>query len=360
MGDNHPIVLQSMTNTDTSDVKSTVLQILELEKAGAEIVRITVNNDSAAKAAPHIIEKLRKKSEVPIVGDFHFNGNLLLKKYPECAKMLDKYRINPGNADDRNFREMIEIALKYEKPVRIGVNSGSVKSINNIEEAVIQSALQSTKLAQKLGLPKDKIVLSAKMSDVNATIRVYEKIAKETNYVLHLGLTEAGMEEMGIVSSSIALGTLLHKGIGNTIRVSLTPSPDTPRTREVEIGKMIIQSLGLRNFRPHVTSCPGCGRTSNNCYQKLAESVNKFIDQKIHTWTQEYPGVENLKIAVMGCVVNGPGESKSADIGISLPGKMENSIAPVYIEGKHYCDLKGENLDKQFLEILEEYISKRL
>lgn len=383
LGHKYPVVLQSMTNTDTSDVEATVEQIIELNQAGAEIVRITVNNDSTAKAVPAILEKVRKISDVPVVGDFHFNGNILLSKHPECAKALNKYRINPGNADEQNFREMVEIALKYDKPVRIGVNAGSVdqgilneiiKKPSNfphgnsrrlmsaeelIETAVIRSALQSAKEAEKIGLPENKIVLSAKMSDVQSMIRVYQSIAEQCDYVLHLGLTEAGMGNAGIISSSIALGTLLQKDIGDTIRVSLTPGPATPRTKEVEVGQMILQSLGIKNFRPKVISCPGCGRTGSDYFQRLTQSVNMYIDSNLEEWKVKYSGVEDLKIAVMGCAVNGPGESMHADIGISLPGKMEKPIAPVYIDGEYFCDLKGEGIEGKFFEVLEEYLEKR-
>ncbi len=372
LGANHPVVLQSMTNTDTADVAATTDQILELEKAGAQIVRITVNNEDAAQAVPQIVKNVQKISDVPIVGDFHFNGNLLLKKYPDCAKSLDKYRINPGNARDQNFQEIIELAIKYDKPVRIGVNSGSVDaeilddlmakntdktSEEILEEAAIKSVLNSAQLAEKIGLPKNKIVLSAKMSEINSMIRVYTEIAK-SNYVLHLGLTEAGQGDFGIVSSSIALGVLLNKGIGHTIRVSLTPLPGESRTREVEMGKMILQSLGLRNFAPRVTSCPGCGRTSSDQFQHLALKINERIQKTLPEWKEKYPDVENLKIAVMGCVVNGPGEAKNADIGISLPGKAEKPIASVFVSGKHFCDLKGDNIEDQFWQILEDFVKK--
>ncbi len=374
IGTDHPITLQSMTNTDTSDIEATTAQILELNKAGAEIVRITVNNDEAAQVVPQIIENVRKKSDVPIVGDFHFNGNVLLKKNPDCAQLLDKYRINPGNAKDQNFQEMVELAIKYDKPVRIGVNSGSVDSeilddlmAKNtdksaeclLEEAAVKSVLQSAKLAEKIGLPKDKIILSAKMSEVSSMIRVYEAMAQKSDYILHLGLTEAGQGDWGIVSSSIALGVLLDKDIGHTIRVSLTPLPGHNRTREVEVGKMILQSLGLRNFHPRVTSCPGCGRTSSDQFQHLALNINKRIQKSLPEWKIKYPGVENLKIAVMGCVVNGPGEAKNADIGISLPGKSESPFASVFVAGRHFQDLKGTDIEDQFWQILEDFIDQK-
>ncbi len=377
MGKGCPVVIQSMTNTDTADIEATVAQILELSQVGSEIVRITVNDEDAAEAVPKIIEKVRKKTDVPIVGDFHFNGNILLKKYPECAKSLDKYRINPGNASDENFREMIEIAIKNDKPVRIGVNGGSLDRVvldklmeeNAVKkekssdevfiEAMVLSVLNSAKLAESYGLPKNKIVISGKVSEVDQMIAVYEKLAKKSDYVLHLGLTEAGGGDYGMISSSIALGILLQKKIGDTIRVSLTPTPETKRTKEVEICKMILQSLGLKNFRPKVTSCPGCGRTTSTFFQKLAQSVNKKIDQNIQNWKTKYKGVENLKIAVMGCVVNGPGEAKHADIAIALPGKMEKPTAPVYIDGKIFKNLKGEGIEQEFMDILDDYILRK-
>ena len=391
MGKDYPIVIQSMTNTDTSDIKATVAQILELYNAGSEIVRITVNDEAAAKAVPEIVKKIKgsiaiqnsptrgsEKNIPAIVGDFHFNGNILLKKYPECAKSLDKYRINPGNASDENFREMIEIAIANDKVVRIGVNGGSLdqKILDRLMEensnktselsadevfikAMVESVLSSARLAESYGLPKNKIVISGKVSEVNQMISVYEKLDKKSDYVLHLGLTEAGGGDYGIISSSIALGTLLQKGIGNTIRVSLTPTPETSRSKEVEVCKIILQSLGLKNFRPKVTSCPGCGRTTSTFFQKLAQNVNKKIDENIEDWLLKYPGVEDLKIAVMGCIVNGPGEAKYADIAIALPGKMEKPTSPVYINGKLFKNLKGDDIEEEFLEILERYIERR-
>ena len=376
IGSGHPVVIQSMTNTDTSDIVSTVRQILTLAKAGSQMVRITVNDDDAAKAVPIIISKVRLNSRIPIVGDFHFNGNILLKKFPECAKALDKYRINPGNADDTNFQEMVNIAIENNKAVRIGVNGGSldqkvlnrlmnenVKSMRSSEdifvEAMVESALNSAKLAEKMGLPKNKIVLSGKVSELDQMVKVYEKLNEQSDYVLHLGLTEAGGGDAGIISSSIALGILLRQGIGDTIRVSLTPEPGVSRSKEVEVAKQILQSLGLKNFKPKVTSCPGCGRTTSTFFQELAQSVNKKIDQKIEVWKEQYPGVEDLKIAVMGCVVNGPGESKYSDIAISLPGKMEQPIAPVYLDGKLFKNLKGDTIEEAFFQILDKYIADR-
>ena len=380
LGGTYPVVLQSMTNTDTADVKATALQILELAQAGAEIVRMTVNNEEAAQAVPFIVEWVRKTSVVPVVGDFHFNGNRLLRKYPDCAQALDKYRINPGNADDYNFQEMVEMALRYDKPVRIGVNSGSLDqrilervlevsdetgdetfrtSDEIMELAAVQSVLHSAAEAEKLGLAKDKIVLSAKMSEVGSLVRVYKALSSLSDYVLHLGLTEAGMGDPGVVSSSIALGTLLQEGIGDTIRVSLTPVPGAARTKEVMVGQQILQSVGLKNFRPKVISCPGCGRTGSDYFQQLAQKVNAYIDERLEDWKRRFPGVVDLKIAVMGCVVNGPGESRQADIGIALPGKMEQPVAPVFVEGKLFCELRGEDLGGQFLGVLEGVVRER-
>lgn len=370
IGGSHPIVIQSMTNTDTSDVQATVAQILELALAGAEIVRITVNDEAAASAVPEIITQVRKKSPVPIVGDFHFNGNKLLKKYPECAQALDKYRINPGNAHDQNFREMVEIAIANQKPVRIGVNAGSIdakimqelmdklkgqSSQEILEQAVIASALKSAQFAESLGLAKEKIVLSAKMSDVTSVIRVYEELAKKCDYALHLGLTEAGSGDQGIIKTSIALGTLLSQGIGDTIRVSLTPVQGVPRSQEVTVCQEILQALDLRRYSPRIISCPGCGRTSNEKFLPLVESLNKKCVQLKET----HPHIKDTSIAIMGCVVNGPGESRHADIGISLPGKSEKPFAQVYLRGEHFCDLKGENIDDQFIDILEKYLQQK-
>ncbi|MDH3324372.1 MAG: flavodoxin-dependent (E)-4-hydroxy-3-methylbut-2-enyl-diphosphate synthase [Candidatus Peregrinibacteria bacterium] len=366
-GDLTPVV-QAMTNTQTSNVAETVAQILELAESGAKIVRITVNDLEAARAVPEIVNKVRKDSDVPIVGDFHFNGNVLLKKVPECAKALDKYRINPGNANDDNFAEMVEIAVKNEKPVRIGVNSGSVDKIvlnemmakfagkkNSDEilvEAMIESVLNSAKLAEDLGLAKNQIVLSAKISDVPNLIKIYENLGK-SGYALHLGLTEAGGGDSGVIQSSVALGILLNKGIGNTFRVSITPRQDESRTKEVQVAQDILQSLGLKNFRPKIVSCPGCGRTDSDLFQAMAKEISDEIETRAKNWPK---GSENLKIAIMGCVVNGPGESEHADIGISLPGKMEKPIAPVIANGKKLCELKGDDLAGQFMEVLEDYV----
>lgn len=375
IGDNHPIAIQSMTNTDTTDKKATAAQILQLNTAGADIVRITVNDDAAAKSVPQIIEHVRKFSDVPIVGDFHFNGNLLLRKFPDCAQMLDKYRINPGNANQKNFCEMVDIALKNKKPVRIGVNGGSVDenilsqymeknalqkiplpSSRVLEQAVIDSVLESSQTALQLGIGQKKLILSAKMSDVNSVIRVYEALAKKTDLALHIGLTEAGSGDEGIVKSTLALGTLLQQGIGDTIRVSLTPEKSQSRTREVEICQQILQGLEIQRFKPSITSCPGCGRTSNEEYLQLASLLNKKIVQKKAEWDQKFPRAKNLRIAVMGCVVNGPGESRQADIGIAFPGKTEKPLAQVFLKGKHHKNLTGDDIDQQFLHILEDYI----
>ncbi len=376
MGGGNPIVIQSMTNTDTSDVDSTFAQVQELHGAGAQIIRMTVNDFAAAEAIPKIRAKLEAAGTCPpLVGDFHFNGNVLLEKYPEMALALDKYRINPGNAKNEEFIKIVQCAIKYNKPVRIGVNGGSLdqeildkmmeentagKPADEIfVDAMVESALQSAKIAEKTGLAKDKIVISVKVSNVPQVVAAYKQLSKKCDYPLHLGLTEAGAGLPGTVSSSIALGILLNEKIGDTIRVSITPSPTVPRTREIEICQHILQSLGLKSFRPKVTSCPGCGRTTSTFFQSLAEKVNKKIDDNINIWIKKYPGVENLKIAVMGCVVNGPGESKHTDIAISLPGKMEDPFAPVYIDGKLRHNLTGDNIENQFFEILDEYIEEK-
>lgn len=380
LGGDQAVVIQSMTNTDTSDVESTVAQALELHAAGAQVIRMTVNDEAAAKAVPEIIKQVRAQAEgdVAFVGDFHFNGNKLLKAVPECAQALDKYRINPGNADDTNFKEMVEIAAANQKVVRIGVNGGSLDQavLDELMElnatspkplpsgevfirAMVKSALNSAALAEQYGLKKKQIVVSVKVSEVNQMVSAYRQVAEASDYCLHLGLTEAGSGLQGVVQSSVALGLLLGEGIGDTIRVSLTPNKETPRTEEVEVCKQILQSLDLQRFRPKVTSCPGCGRTTSTFFQDLALRVNQLIDQKLKTWKQEYPGVENLNIAVMGCVVNGPGESKNADIAISLPGKMERAQAPVYIDGELSQWIKGDDIEQQFVTILERYIQER-
>lgn len=383
VGGDNPIVIQSMTNTDTADVGATVQQVLALAEAGSEIVRITVNNEEAAQAVPHIVERLREQGCcVPIVGDFHYNGHLLLTKYPAAARALDKYRINPGNVGgkrrDDNFRTIIEQAIKFDKPVRIGVNWGSLdqtlltemmdanaKSDNPQDaktvmlEAMVQSALRSAAYAVECGLSPDRIVISAKVSGVPDLIRVYRRLAEECDYALHLGLTEAGMGTKGIVASTAALAVLLWEGIGDTIRVSLTPRPGGDRTEEVHVCKQILQSLELRAFAPQVTSCPGCGRTTSTFFQQMAEEIQRHISNKMPVWRKQFPGVETLRVAVMGCVVNGPGESKHADIGISLPGTFEAPKAPVYADGRLLTTLRGDDLVQQFIAILDDYVAAR-
>ena len=384
VGGNNPIVVQSMTDTNTADIEKTTNQILELTKAGSEIVRVTVNDADAIQAIPLIRNNLDKLNiTVPIVGDFHFNGHILLDKYQSEAKYLDKFRINPGNVGkknkkDKNFSKMIEIACKLDKPVRIGVNWGSLdqellasnldannklskpKTLDEVMcESVITSALENAKLAESIGIGKDKIIISCKLSKVNMLIEVYKKISEMCSYALHLGLTEAGSNERGIVYSACALGPLLLNGIGDTIRVSLTTDINGNRSKEVEVAKLILQSLGIRYFLPDVTSCPGCGRTSSDYFQKLASDIDQHIKSNMPSWKMKYPGVENLKISVMGCIVNGPGESKHADIGISLPGRGENPTAPVYIDGKKNVTLKGENITNEFKDILFNYIERR-
>lgn len=380
VGGGHPIVVQSMTNTDTADVDATVEQVQALADAGSELVRITVNNEDAARAVPDIIHRLRDEGYcVPVVGDFHYNGHLLLTRFPDAARVLDKYRINPGNVGtkrrDDNFRTIIEQAIKYEKPVRIGVNWGSLDQAlltqlmdENAEserpkdaksvtmDAMIVSALRSAEYAQECGLPSDRIIISAKVSGVQDLITVYRRLADECTYALHLGLTEAGMGTKGIVASTAALAVLMQDGIGDTIRVSLTPRPGGDRTEEVRVCQQILQSLELRAFAPQVTACPGCGRTTSTFFQEMAEDIQQHIDDNMPVWRSQFPGVEDLKVAVMGCVVNGPGESKHADIGISLPGTFEEPVAPVYVDGRLFKTLRGENLVPEFKHILNEYI----
>ncbi len=378
------MVIQSMTNTDTANVKATTAQFISLVEAGSEMVRIAVNNFEAALAVPKIKENLLKKGyPQPLIGDFHFNGHVLLKKYPACAAALDKYRINPGNvgsgeARDYNFKTMIEAALKNNKPVRIGVNWGSLdrelftklteqnaktKHPKNVKallhEALVQSSLNSAADAEKMGLGADRIVLSVKMSEVADVITTNQILAERSGYAIHLGLTEAGMGDKGIVASVSALAILLQYGIGDTIRVSITPRPGQPRSKEIEICRLVLQTMGLRQFSPMVTSCPGCGRTDGVYYRKLAQLVNDHVSKKMPEWKKLYPGVESLKIAVMGCVVNGPGESLHADIGISLPGKTEEPVAPVYINHKLHTVLKGKTLPDDFLKILDEYVAEK-
>ena len=381
MGGNAPIVVQSMTNTDTCDVIRTSAQIAELKQAGSELVRITVNNIEAARAVPLIKEQLaRMNCEVPIVGDFHFNGHKLLTEVPECAQLLDKYRINPGNVGrgskrDSQFASMIETACEYQKPVRIGVNWGSLdpqvlaelmdqnQQLNDpqssdivMREALLTSALSSAKYAEKIGLSQDKIVISCKLSNVSKLIDAYQHLSTRCSYALHLGLTEAGMGIKGTVASSAALGILLQQGIGDTIRVSLTPQPGGSRTEEVLVAQEILQSLELRAFSPEVTSCPGCGRTTSDYFQQLAEEIQMYLRSSMPEWKNSYPGVEHLSVAVMGCVVNGPGESKHANIGISLPGSGEAPVAPVYIDGEKSCTLRGDNIAGEFKQIVDRYI----
>src|SRR5580704_11000483 len=381
VGSDAPIVVQSMTNTDTADIPGTVQQVAALARAGSELARVTVNNDDAAAAVPHIVEELDKQGiRVPVIGDFHYNGHVLLTKYPECARDLAKYRINPGNASigktgDSNFRTMIEVAVKYQKPVRIGVNWGSLDSVlltrmmdenSRLDEpkdarevtmeAMVVSALNSAQLAEQFGLRPDQIILSAKVSGVQDLIDVYRALAARCNYPLHLGLTEAGMGAKGVVASSAALGVLLQEGIGDTIRVSLTPAPGGDRTEEVRVAQQILQSMGIRSFTPQVTACPGCGRTTSTFFQEMAEQIQTYLREQMPTWKGQYVGVEEMKLAVMGCVVNGPGESKHANIGISLPGTFEEPKAPVYVDGRLFTTLKGDRIVAEFIGILDEYV----
>jgi (E)-4-hydroxy-3-methylbut-2-enyl-diphosphate synthase len=368
LGQDYPIRIQSMTDTPTADVEKTLAQTKELIAAGSEMVRWTVNDHDAAKGAAQAISRLRLEGlTTPIIGDFHFNGHTLLSKNSQAAKLLDKYRINPGNVGrgrlhDDNFAQIVKIAVDNGKAVRIGVNGGSLDQelpTKTPLEAMVQSALQSAEYALKLGLPKEKLVLSVKMSGLQDMVEVYQRLAGACDFALHLGLTEAGADIKGAVSSAAALSILLQQGIGDTIRVSLTPQPHVPRWKEVEVCKELLQAMGFRYFYPSVTSCPGCGRTSSNDFQYLTQDINSHIKLKMPLWQKQYPGIEKMKIAVMGCVVNGPGESRHADIGISLPGTSENSIAPVYINGKEFKTLKGEYIKEEFLDILENYIKQR-
>jgi len=381
VGSDAPVVVQSMTNTDTADVPSTVQQVAALARAGSELVRVTVNNEEAAAAVPVIANELEKQNiRVPIIGDFHYNGHLLLTKFPGCAEHLAKYRINPGNVsvgrkNDDNFRTMIEVAVKYQKPVRIGVNWGSLdqalltrmmdensrlaepKDAREVTmEAMVVSALNSAALAEKYGLRADQIILSAKVSGVQDLIDVYRSLAARCNYPLHLGLTEAGMGAKGVVASSAAMGVLLQEGIGDTIRVSLTPAPGGDRTEEVRVAQQILQSLGIRSFTPQVTACPGCGRTTSTFFQEMAEQIQSYLREQMPVWKDRYNGVEEMKVAVMGCVVNGPGESKHANLGISLPGTFEEPKAPVYVDGRLFTTLKGDRIVAEFIGILDEYV----
>jgi len=378
VGGAHPIVVQSMTNTDTADVDATAAQVRALHEAGSELVRVTVNNEAAAEAIPDIVSRVA----VPVIGDFHYNGHLLLTKYPACAAALAKYRINPGNVGakrrDEHFRTIIEVALTHGKPVRIGVNWGSLDQQLLTEmmdenarrsepldarevmiEAMLASALRSAELAEECGLAHDRIILSAKVSGVQDLVDVYQRLAQRSDYPLHLGLTEAGMGAKGIIASTAGLSILLQEGIGDTIRVSLTPRPGGDRTEEVQVAQQVLQSLGLRSFTPQVSACPGCGRTTSTFFQEMAEDIQTHLKEQMATWRERYPGVEALRVAVMGCVVNGPGESKHADIGISLPGTFEEPKAPVYVDGKLKVTLKGDTIVADFLKILEEYIEAR-
>jgi (E)-4-hydroxy-3-methylbut-2-enyl-diphosphate synthase len=384
VGSDAPVVVQSMTNTDTADVESTVQQVASLARAGSELVRITVNNDDAAKAVPYIVEGIRNKGwETPIIGDFHYNGHLLLRKYPACAKALSKYRINPGNVsigrkDDDNFRTMVECAVDNQKPVRIGVNWGSLDQAlltrmmdensksaqpqaarDVMMEAMVVSALDNAAAAERYGLRRDQIILSAKVSNVRDLLDVYTELARRCDYALHLGLTEAGMGMKGVVASTAGLAPLLLNGIGDTIRVSLTPEPGADRAEEVRCAQQILQSLSIRSFMPQVTSCPGCGRTTSTYFQELAQRIQGYLVESMPEWKKIYPGVEELKLAVMGCIVNGPGESKHANIGISLPGTFEEPKAPVYVDGKLFTTLKGDHIVEEFQVILDEYVEKR-
>ncbi len=378
-----PVVVQSMTNTDTADPESTARQVAELALAGSELVRITVNNEEAAAAVPEIAERLADAGvEVPLIGDFHYNGHILLEKYPECARTLAKYRINPGNVGakrrDENFRHIVRIAMENGKPVRIGVNWGSLdqdlltrlmdknarlphpKTAQEVlRDAICESAIRSAELAEATGLPADHILLSAKVSEVPELIAVYRQLAPLSRYPLHLGLTEAGMGTKGTVATAAGLAPLLIEGIGDTIRVSLTPRPGGDRTEEVKVAQQVLQSLHIRSFEPQVTSCPGCGRTTSTFFQEMAEEIQGFIRDEMPVWSERYPGVEELSVAVMGCVVNGPGESKHSNIGISLPGTFEEPKAPVYVDGEHYTTLKGDGLVAEFKEILVRYIDGR-
>jgi (E)-4-hydroxy-3-methylbut-2-enyl-diphosphate synthase len=381
VGSDVPVVVQSMTNTDTADIPGTIKQVAALARAGSELVRVTVNNDDAAAAVAHIVDGLDKLGvHVPIIGDFHYNGHLLLKKYPECARALAKYRINPGNVsvgrkDDTNFRTMIEVAVENQKPVRIGVNWGSLDQAlltrmmdensklaepqdarDVMMEAMVVSALNSAALAEQYGLRNDQIILSAKVSGVQDLIDVYRALAARCTYPLHLGLTEAGMGMKGVVASTAALGVLLQEGIGDTIRVSLTPAPGGDRSEEVRCGQQILQSLGMRSFMPQVTACPGCGRTTSTFFQEMAQQIQTYIREQMPFWKGRYAGVEEMKVAVMGCVVNGPGESKHSNIGISLPGTFEEPKAPVYVDGRLFTTLKGEHIVAEFIKILDGYV----
>jgi (E)-4-hydroxy-3-methylbut-2-enyl-diphosphate synthase len=383
VGSAHPIVVQSMTNTDTADADATAIQVARLAHAGSELVRVTVNTEEAAAAVPEMVRKVRGLGvDVPIIGDFHYNGHKLLVEYPETAALLAKYRINPGNVGakrhDEHFATIVKVAIDNAKPVRIGVNWGSLDQAILTElmdenarlaeprdsrdvmiEAMLQSALRSAELAEGTGLGHDRIIISAKVSGVRDLVDVYRLLAERCDYPLHLGLTEAGMGDKGIVASTAGLAILLNEGIGDTIRVSLTPEPGAPREREVEIAQQVLQSMGLRSFLPQVSACPGCGRTTSTFFQEMAQQIQGYLKEQMPTWKTTHPGAEDLRVAVMGCVVNGPGESKHADIGISLPGTFEEPVAPVFIDGKLDRTLRGEGLVAEFIDILEDYVARR-
>ncbi|TFG66910.1 MAG: flavodoxin-dependent (E)-4-hydroxy-3-methylbut-2-enyl-diphosphate synthase [Gemmatimonadales bacterium] len=383
VGSNHPIVVQSMTNTDTADIEATVVQVLSLTEAGSELVRVTVNTPAAARAVPEIARRLESEGVyTPLIGDFHFNGHILLPGHPDCAAALAKYRINPGNVGkkrwDENFARIVECAIEHEKPVRIGVNWGSLDQVlltQMMDEnssstqprdayevtmaAMVESAMRSAQAAEKIGLAHDRIILSAKVSGVGDLIAVYRALAPLSDYPLHLGLTEAGMGRKGIVASSAALAVPLLEGIGDTIRVSLTPLPGGDRSEEVRVARQILQSLGLRSFEPQVTACPGCGRTTSTFFQEMALDIESYLRERMPVWKVAHKGVETLTVAVMGCVVNGPGESRHADIGISLPGTFEEPVAPVFVDGEHTTTLRGDDIVARFVEILEEYVERR-
>ncbi len=384
VGGDHPIVVQSMTNTDTANADSTAQQIIELARAGSELVRITVNTKESAAQVAEIVDRVRAAGHnTPIIGDFHYNGHILLRDYPDCAKALAKYRINPGNVGagkhhDDNFKKMIEVALEYDKPVRIGVNWGSLdqalltrmmdENSNSANprgaqdvmfDAICTSAIESAKLAEEIGMSRDKIILSAKVSGVQDLIIVYRDLAERGDYALHLGLTEAGMGNKGVVASTAGLAVLLQEGIGDTIRVSLTPAPNGDRTEEVLVAQQILQSLEVRSFTPQVAACPGCGRTTSTLFQEMADDIGKYLRGQMPIWRESFPGVADMKVAVMGCVVNGPGESKHANIGISLPGTGEDPRAPVFVDGKLMKTLKGEGIVPEFIEILNNYVEQK-
>ena len=383
VGSAHPVVVQSMTNTDTADADATAIQVAQLAHAGSELVRITVNNDAAAQAVPVIRAKLDALGVgVPLIGDFHYNGHLLLTKYPDAAAALAKYRINPGNVGtkrrDEQFAQIIEVAIANHKPVRIGVNWGSLDqqlltemmdanaasaqpmdSREVMIEAMVESALRSARLAEETGLAHDRIILSAKVSGVQDLVEVYSRLADRCDYPLHLGLTEAGMGTKGIVTSTAGLAILMQRGIGDTIRVSLTPAPGGDRTEEVQVAQQVLQSMGLRSFLPQVSACPGCGRTTSTFFQEMARDIQAYLVEQMPAWRERHPGVEEMRVAVMGCVVNGPGESKHADIGISLPGTFEEPVAPVFVDGEKTTTLRGDDIVPRFLAILDDYVERR-